>query len=184
MIHTAFIEEFYQIDTKRFSALYPECRIFQNKGGKMKRIVALCVGMMLVMGFSSFAMAANPTKDDAKGLVKKAVTYFKANGKEKSLAEFSNAKGQFVKGELYLTVWDFNGVQIAHGSNPTLIGKNLLNLKDKEDKPFVKDFMATGKKGSGWVSYKWTNPVSKAIETKHTYLEAVNDIIIGAGVYE
>jgi hypothetical protein len=151
---------------------------------RMKKLVILVMIGMLAVVFSTTAMAANPSKDEAKVLVKKAVSFYKAIGKEKALAEFSNPTSQFVKGELYLTVWDFKGNQIAHGANKKLIGKNLLDLKDTNGKEFVKEFMATGKKGSGWVEYKWTNPASKKVEPKHTYLEAVDDTIIGAGIYE
>lgn len=150
----------------------------------MKKLAMLLMVGMVTIGLCATVWAANPSKEDAKSMVKKAVTYYKANGKEKSLAEFSNPSGQFVKGELYLTVWDFKGTQTAHGANKKLIGKNLLDLKDTSGKEFVKEFMAVGKKGSGWVEYKWTNPANKKVEAKHTYLEAVDDTIIGAGIYE
>jgi signal transduction histidine kinase len=150
----------------------------------MKRLVIAVLASVLMLGLACPLWAAGPSKSDAQAMVKKAITFLKANGKEKALAEFSNPTGQFVKGELYLTVWDFNGTQIAHGANIKLVGKNLIDLKDTTGKAFVKDFMAAGKKGNGWVDYKWTNPASKKIEVKHTYLEASGDMIIGAGVYE
>jgi signal transduction histidine kinase len=148
----------------------------------MKRwYVAMIVGLMFA-GFSTVAFANTP--DAAKAMVKKAVVFLKANGKDKALAEFSNPKGQFVKGELYLTVWDLSGTQIAHGANAALVGKNLIDLKDSDGKAFVKEFMAVGKKGSGWVDYKWTNPKSKKIEPKTVYLEVSGDVLIGCGVYK
>lgn len=150
----------------------------------MKKLVLSVMVGMLAIGFCTTVWAAGVSKEETKAFVKKAISYYKANGKEKALAEFSNPTGQFVKGDLYLTVWDFKGTQIAHGANKKLIGKNLLDLKDTSGKEFVKEFMAVGKKGSGWVEYKWTNPASKQVESKHTYLEAVNDTIIGAGIYE
>jgi hypothetical protein len=150
----------------------------------LTRFVSAIIIAVLWITFSVVAMAASQTRDDAKTLVKKAVAYLKANGKDRALAEFSNPKGQFVNGELYLTVWDFNGTQIAHGANSKLIGKQLIELKDMDGKAFVKEFMAVGRKGQGWVSYKWTNPATNRIETKQTYLEAANEIIIGAGVYK
>lgn len=150
----------------------------------MKKVIMAVILVMVTLGVCGGALAADSNKDSAKALVKKAVKFYKANGKEKALAEFSNPKGQFVKGDLYLTVWDFNGTQIAHGTNPKLIGKNLLELKDSNGKEFVKEFMAVGKNGSGWVEYTWTNPASKKIESKLTYLETVGDIIIGSGFYK
>ncbi len=144
-----------------------------------KGYLALLIALMFTVS-SAFAVTA----DEAKAMVTKAVAYYKANGKEKALAEFSNPKGEFVKGELYLTVWDFKGTQIAHGSNPKLIGKNLLDLKDTDGKLFVKEFMDVAKKGNGWVDYKWTNPETKKIQAKTVYLEAVEETLIGCGIYK
>jgi len=150
-----------------------------------KPVTLLVVPLSLLLGYASTAWAQPaPTEADAQAFAKKGVAFFKANGKEKALAAYSDPKGEFVSGELYLTVWDFNGNQIAHGSNQKLIGKNLLDLKDSDGKYFVKEFMEIAKKGSGWVEYKWTNPVSKKIEPKRVYLEAVGDILVGCGVYK
>lgn len=147
----------------------------------MKKYVLLMVTCFALIISSAFA-GAKP--EEAKEMVAKAVAFYKANGKEKALAEFSNPTGQFVKGELYLTVWDLKGTQIAHGANQKLIGKNLIDLKDADGKTFVKDFMEVGKKGNGWVDYKWTNPTSKKIEAKSVYLELVGDTLIGCGIYK
>lgn len=137
-----------------------------------------------ILGISTSTWAADPSKDEAKAMVLKAVEFYKKNGKEKSLLEFSKQKSDFVKGSLYLTVWDLKGTQIAHGANPKLIGQNLLNLKDTDGKEFVKEFMEISKKGSGWVDYKWMNPETKKNQMKSTYLEKVEDTLIGAGVYQ
>lgn len=149
------------------------------------RTKGLAAAMFFAFSFSlmSFNCEARATKDQAVELVKKAAEYLKKNGKDKSLAEFSNPKGEFVKDDLYLTVWDLKGTQIAHGANPKLIGKNLIDLKDADGKEFVKEFMKIGDKGSGWVEYKWTNASNKKIEKKATYLEKHQDILIGAGIY-
>jgi signal transduction histidine kinase len=149
----------------------------------MKRLTIVMVAGSVMLLWNAAGWAA-PTKADAEAMVKAAATYLKANGKEKSMTEFSNANGSFVKGELYLMVVDFNCIVTAHGANAKLIGKSMLDIKDSNGKEFCKEFVAVGKKGSGWVDYKWTNPASKKIESKKTYLEAVGDVIIGAGVYE
>lgn len=151
-----------------------------KRQGVMKLVFAAFV--LLSANFSF----AGSSKEEAVAFVKKAAEFFKANGKEKSLAEFSNPNGSFVKGDLYLTVWDFNGNQIAHGANPKLIGKNLTALKDADGKEFVKDFMKipTSATKTGWVDYRWTNATTKKIEAKSTYFEVADDVLIGAGIYK
>ena len=123
---------------------------------------------------------------EAMAMVKKGVALVKANGKEKAYAEFNNPKGQFVNRELYVMCYDMSGTNRCHGSNPKLIGKNLLEMKDADGKFIVKGLIAIANHGTGkgWLDYKWPNATTKAIETKSTYVEKVDDILIGVGVYK
>lgn len=125
------------------------------------------------------------TAAEAVALVQKAGAYLKANGKEKAYAEFNNPNGAFKDRDLYIMVYDMNGMSVAHGANPKMIGKNLLDLKDAEGTPIVRAFIDTANtKGKGWIDYKWPNPVTKAIESKSTYIEKNGDVLIGAGIYK
>ena len=139
-----------------------------------------------------FCMAVVPmlhaaTIDEAKAMVEKADAYLKANGKDKAIAEFNNPKGQFVKGDLYIIVQDFDGIMIANGGNPKLAGQNHLQLKDSTGKAFVKEMIEVAKtKGAGVVEYSWTNPVTKKIQPKATYIKRVEgqNFYIGCGVFK
>ena len=147
----------------------------------MHKIITLMVAGMLVVCCACCAMAG-ASKADAEGMVKKGIAFVKANGKEKALAEFSNPKGQFVKGELYMYVADQKGTVIAHGTNARLIGKNMYDLKDASGKPFIQEILKAPKSG-GWVEYQWTNPVSRKIEHKITYVESAGDMVLICGIY-
>jgi len=146
------------------------------------------IGLLVLVGllFTSFAYAADRgTAKEAQALVKKAITFYKANGKAKALDEFSNPKGQFILKDLYIYSLDLNGKAIAHGTNQKLVGKDMIDIRDSAGKFFVKDIISIAKsKGSGWVDYKWTDPVTKKIEPKSTYLEKVDDVIILCGFYK
>lgn len=137
------------------------------------------------LAFSAVAIASDKgTADEAMAMVKKGVAFVKANGKEKAFAEFSNQKGQFVDRDLYVMVYDMEGNNKAHGSNPKLIGKNLLEIKDADGKFIVKGLIEMANKGKGWFDYKWPNSVTKAVEAKSTYVEKVDDVLIGVGIYK
>ena len=149
----------------------------------MKRFFGVMVSVAALLGCLT-AASASQKQDEAKGLVKKAVAFVKKNGNEKGLAEFNKNPGQFAKGELYIFAFDAKGDTVAHGGNPKLIGKNMLGLKDSEGKFFVQEILKTAKQGGGWTEYKWTNPASKKIELKVTYVEAVGDYTLGCGFYK
>jgi signal transduction histidine kinase len=77
------------------------------------------------------------------------------------------------------------GVIVAHPKNPKLIGKNLLEVPDPDGKFFRKEIQEVAKtKGTGWVDYKYTNPETKKVELKTTYLKKVGDLIICCGIYK
>jgi cytochrome c len=130
----------------------------------MKSIMKLAGAALCALAIQGQALAADTgTPAQAMAMVKKAGEYLKANGKEKAFAEFSNPNGSFKDRDLYIMVYDMNGVNLAHGANPKLIGKSLIELKDADGTMIVKSFVETANsKGKGWVDYKWPNPVSKA----------------------
>jgi len=152
----------------------------------MKRMLAvLVIGCVLVAGAGVAAAADMGTKDEAVTMVKKAVGFIKANGAEKAYAEFSNPKGQFVDRDLYIAVYDMNGKCLAHGANAKMIGRDLLDNKDVDGKEFVKERVEMMKKQtSGWQDYKFRNPTSNQVEPKAMYVERVNDVIVGCGIYK
>ncbi|HOW82836.1 MAG TPA: cache domain-containing protein [Spirochaetota bacterium] len=116
-----------------------------------------------------------------------AAAYYKANG-EKKFGEAVNVKGMFKEGELY--AWalktDFSTIAsaFAHPS-AALRDKNFIDLKDANGKSFIREILKVAQeKGTGWLDYMWTEPVSKKIKPKHTYIIRVNDVIILSGYYD
>ena len=149
------------------------------------------VCMMVTMFLTSLAFAAEKgsekrgTQAEAEAMVKKAIGYIKANGREKAFAEIGNPNGKFVDRDLYVFVYDLNGKCVAHGANPKMVGKDLINMKDPDGKEYVKERISIAKsKGKGWQDYKFPNPLTKQIEHKTAYIEKFEDLIVGCGVYK
>jgi cytochrome c len=152
----------------------------------MKRMLAAGLTLMFLLVTLPMIFGADKgTPAEAEAMVKKAVAYYKANGRDAAFAEFSTPKGKFVDRDLYILVYDLNGKCLAHGANQKMIGLDLLEMKDPDGKAYVKERVEIAKtKGKGWQEYKFTNPVSKKIEPKTAYLEKVDDVIIGCGAYK
>jgi cytochrome c len=141
-------------------------------------MAVLCAGLLI-------GSDKKATPAEAEAMVKKAVAFYKANGKDKAFAAFNDKKGNFVLGDLYVVVYDINGKCVSHGANPKQIGKDMLEVKDPDGKEFVKERVEIAKtKGKGWQNYKWANPTSGTIEPKTMYLECVDKLIFGAGAYK
>lgn len=132
---------------------------------------------------SAFKLEQN--QNEAEAMVKLAAAYLRANGRDKAFSEFSKPAPQFKNRDLYINVIDLHGNTKAHGENPKLIGRNLIDIKDADGKHFIKNFVQVAKNtGRGWVDYRWTNPVTAVVESKSTYIEKVDDYIIGCGIYK
>ena len=152
----------------------------------MRKFVAFVSAAFGLVAMAAAAFAGEQgTPDEAKALALKAVELVKAEGKDKAFAAFNDTKGAFVDRDLYVFVLNHDGVTISHGANHALIGKNLSAVKDADGKAFIQEMVAIGKKGGeGWVDYKWSNPTTKKIEPKSSFVKAVGDMIVGVGVYK
>lgn len=151
-----------------------------------KYLFSIVLAVFSIVSSGAAGAADKGTPDEAVALVSKAVALVKAKGRDAALAEFNNPKGAFVDRDLYIFVIDKDGVTLANGVNARLIGKNVLQLKDVDGVYFIKKFIEIGDtKGKGWgPQYKWSNTVTHAMENKQSYVEKVDDLYIGCGVYK
>jgi cytochrome c len=148
------------------------------------RATALGLSLFAVSAYSSAADKGTP--EEAIAMVKKAVSLIKSDGKEKAFAAISDpANSTFHNRDLYIYVYDMNGVAVAHGNNPKMVGKPLIGMTDNEGKLMIKEMVELAKtKGKGWVDFKWPNPVTKSVEAKSGYIEKVDDVLVGSGIYK
>ena len=126
------------------------------------------------------------TKEDLVAFVKSAVAYAHTNTKENALLEFSDKNGLFVKGELYIYAYDFNGTTIAHPVNPDKIGVNRLSEKDAQGNLFINDLRFAAYNGTGFSEYYYINPLhNNSVEKKLGYVEKIDDQWwLGSGIYQ
>jgi len=126
------------------------------------------------------------TNETLVAFVKEAVSYAKTNGKYAAIAEFNKPNGSFVRGELYIYAYDFNGTTIAHPFNPEKIGINRLNETDAHGNYFIKDLRDAAENGTGFVEFWYINPAhNKTVEKKLGYVEKAGDSWwLGSGIYE
>lgn len=150
----------------------------------MKKLFKLFLFLFIGQILTSQASGLG-TADEAVAMAKRAVALIESKGQEEAFKQFNQAPGPFTDRDLYIAVLDTKGTMLAHGGNPRLIGKSLVEMKDADGKTFIKALIDTAQnKGSGWVDYKWPNPVTKAIESKSTYVQKVGDLIVACGIYK
>ena len=85
----------------------------------------------------------------------------------------------------YFYAYTPEGVNVVHPINKTLVGKNLMDLKDKNGTFIVRDIVKSAKDGTGISKFIFPNPKTKMDEPKvayNFYFEPL-DIIFGTGDY-
>jgi len=144
--------------------------------------------MSAVLATAVFALSTAHAADDpaaAIAMVDKGAAFMQKNGKDALIAAINAKSPEFVNGGVYLTMRALDGTQLAHPTNPKLIGKNMVVLPDADGKLFRKEIIeGAEKKGKGWVDYRYNNPTTGDIEKKSTYYSKTGDVILEAGIYK
>jgi len=155
------------------------------RAARLLPIAFLLLGLA-VLPRAGMALGDHGTADEAKAMAEKAAAYIKEVGSEKAFAAFNDkANAQFHDRDLYVFVRSMDGNTVAHGANPGMIGHTSMESTDADGKLYNKEMMElANSKGSGWVDYRWVNPISKKIEQKSSYVVKVDDHVVGVGFYK
>ncbi|MEC5385916.1 cache domain-containing protein [Uliginosibacterium sp. H3] len=145
------------------------------------------IASALVWGLlgSGAAVAADEfaTAKEAEAMVVKVVAAIKAN-KAGTFKEITDKDAKWVDRDLYPVVYDTTGKVLAHGQNPKMVDKDLIDFKDPEGKLYVKERVDLAKsKGKFWQDYAFTDPVTKKVLPKKAYCQLTGDMIVCAGIY-
>ncbi len=148
------------------------------------RGIAVLTLLVLVCGLPAMTLAddVHGTREQAQALCEKAAALIQSDGLEKAAAKFQAKDGGFIDHDLYVYVLDNNGVFVAHGGKPVLVGKGGMEMVDVDGFPFIKAFVAV--KDKGWVDYKWPDPSDNAIKAKSSYIIRVGDHVVGVVYYK
>jgi signal transduction histidine kinase len=163
----------------------PRVNLDDERSNKMfKKLLAVAVSVAIPFA-SAMAQESRASRADAERMVRKALETLKKDGKDKAYAEFTAPSRTFVDRDLYVVVYDLNGVPLAHGQNAKQVGKNLLDLRDPDGKLFVKERVELARsRGKFWQDYKFTDPLTKKVLPKQMYCERAGDVVVCSGVYK
>jgi cytochrome c len=161
-------------------------RSFKFVENTMFRLVSSIIVAAVVALSASVGLAAEfGTRDEAAAMVKRVEEKFKKDGPEatfKAVNDLSNK--EFHDRDLYPFIYDLNGLNVAHGARPALVGKNLISLKDQDGIYLIKEMIGIAQNtGHGWIDYKWPNPLTNRIEDKSSYVAKLGNYFVGVGIY-
>lgn len=120
-------------------------------------------------------------------LVAHAVAEIEQRG-EKAFPLFHDPAGPFMVKDAYIFLIDLNGVELVNPAFPSLVGRNLMDLKDTAGKLPIREMVSLVQtSGAGWVDYMWPKPGESVSTQKSAYVSRARlddrDVIVGCGVY-
>lgn len=143
-------------------------------------VTALILGSAATRG--AWAGADRGTPEEAKAMAEKAAVVLQTEGFDRAITQFAAADGPFRDRDLYVYIWDIDGKCLFNAGTPALVGKVLIDMKDVDGTPIIRNLIAI--KDRGWISYNWPNPTTHKVEPKGTYIIAVGDMRLGVGAYK
>jgi signal transduction histidine kinase len=144
-------------------------------------------------GFGEDRLTPYTYKDtqDLVALVEDAAALIEAQG-EAAFKEFAKRDSKWLHGESYLFVYYLDGTTAFHPITPELVGKNVIDLKDMNGKPIIREITDIGKEPSpaahGWVFYLWQNQTQLTPSWKGSYIRKAiapdhKTYVVGSGLY-
>lgn len=149
------------------------------------RLVVVAFAALVALTGAAFPDEAG-TREEAVAMVDRVKAMFAEKGGKATFAAVSDPDTpRFHDRDLYPFIYDMDGINVAHGARPVLIGKDLYSIKDQDGKYLIREMIAVARDdGSGWVDYKWPHPITNAIENKSSYISALGDKhFVGVGVH-
>jgi len=166
--------------------MYPEPgNIFPTWKSTFVKRVTFPSGEKRIIGSGVYNMRMD--KAIIEDVVNRAAGLVSANG-EKAFDSLRDKQGPFVFMDTYVFVNSPDGTELVNPAQPSLEGKNLMDVKDLKGKTLVKDYItAAMEKGSAWVEYYWYLPGQNTSALKQTFVKKVESgdktYIVGSGFY-
>ena len=144
----------------------------------------LAIGaMLLIAGIVPGIAEETGTPEQAQALADRALLHMQQVGPEAAIRDFNDPKGGYKDRDLFVIVYDPNGTIMT--GIPALIGKNARSLTDVTGKEFGKEIIdAAHTKDGSWVEYHMTNPATKKVELKTSYIRRYDEYVVFVGAYK
>ena len=166
--------------------MYPEPGdIFPTWKSAFVKRVTFPSGKQYAIGCGIYNMQMD--KAFVEDVVNHAAALVAKQGKE-AFGQLRDKTGPFVFMDTYVFVDTPDGTELVNPGQPSLEGKNIIDLRDLKGKPVVQEEIAAAMKdGSAWVDLYWYKPGNNTPARKQTYLRKVQSgqdtYIVGSGVY-
>ncbi|EYC51617.1 chemotaxis protein [Hylemonella gracilis str. Niagara R] len=128
------------------------------------------------------------TADEALALVRRAVAFRQQVSREAYprglTASDPNPSRGFHDRDMYVFALDRAGHYVAFGGNPAKVGTRVQDIPGVDGQGLLEAIVRQAEREPGWVEYDITNPTTGKVQTKMSYVQQVDDLYVGCGVYK
>jgi len=166
--------------------MYPEPgAIFPTWKSTFLKRVTFPSGQPHIVGCGIYNMQMDETF--TKDVVDRAVALVEQQGPD-AFPRLRDKTGPYFFFETYVFVIVPDGTELVNPAQPSLEGKNIMDLKDVNGKWVIRECVDDAlRDGSGWVDYFWYKPGQNIPARKHTYVRKAQfgeqTYIVGSGYY-
>jgi ABC-type transporter Mla subunit MlaD len=122
--------------------------------------------------------------EEAVALVQRAVAQRRSGSRDSFLRDLTEPSKGFHDRDMYVFALDAQGTYLAFGGNPSKVGTRVQDIAGIDGEGLLQTIVAQADYEPGWVEYNITNPTTGTVQTKMSYVTAVDDIYLGCGVYK
>jgi methyl-accepting chemotaxis protein len=124
------------------------------------------------------------TADIAMQMVKEALEHIRSVGYERASEDFYDKQGRFIDRDLYIFVFDREGIYRVMGADRAKTGSRLHDAPGLDADALLRDAWERADAGGGWVEYNIINPVTGDVRGKSSFVLPINDqLLVGCGAY-
>lgn len=162
--------------------------ITQRNAQMVERAVAQAQSLeeraaVLARAVSGFRLQQG-TAEEAMALVERAMALRRQNSREVFLRELTQTGNGFHDRDMYVFALDGEGTYLAFAGNPGKVGSSVHGIAGIDGARLMAAIVRQAAEGPGWVEYDITNPTNGSVQTKMSYVEQVDDLYVGCGVYK
>jgi len=122
--------------------------------------------------------------EEAQALVAKAIAQRRLTSKDSFLRELTDPARGFHDRDMYVFVLDGKGTYVAFGGNPAKVGTRVQDITGVDGQGLLDAIVSQASREPGWVEYDITNPATGKVQTKMSYVQQVDGLYVGCGVYK
>ena len=122
--------------------------------------------------------------EEAQALVERAAAHRQQGSRESFLRDITDPARGFFDRDMYVFVLDRDGKYLAFGGNPSKVGTRVQDVPGIDGAGLLHTIQKQADYEPGWVEYDITNPTTGRVQTKMSYVQNVDGLSLGCGVYK